>query len=164
MPHLELSAALTSTHLAKVTENELTLSINAVTLWSDSTTVLYWLTTDSCRYKVLVGTRISEIQTLTSTAEWRYVDYAHNSADHITRDLTFTDIAGPHPLVRAILPFQTQVSSKHGKNSFRRLSVPCTGRLFQTAIFLVRQLIMLSLLNSSWHRPRLINFHQELRL
>lgn len=96
MPRLELSAALTGAQLAQVIQNELTLPIDSVTLWSDSTTVLYWLTAESCRYKVFVGGRVAEIQTLTETAEWRYVDSANNPADHITRGLTLAELTGPH--------------------------------------------------------------------
>ncbi|GAA6094678.1 uncharacterized protein LOC110437994, partial [Tachysurus ichikawai] len=82
--------------LAKVLQTELSIKICTVTLWSDSTTVLTWLASESCRYKVFVGTRVAEIQTLTDTAEWRYVDSAHNPADHITRGLTLTQLASPH--------------------------------------------------------------------
>ncbi len=96
VPRLELSAALTGAQLAKVIQTELSLNLHTVTLWSDSTTVLNWLTSESCRYKVFVGTRIAEIQTLTDTAEWRYIDSAHNPADHLTRGLTLTQLASPH--------------------------------------------------------------------
>nr|XP_055033759.1 uncharacterized protein LOC129422083 [Misgurnus anguillicaudatus] len=96
MPRLELCAALTGAQLAKVLQTELTIPIHKVTFWSDSTTVLYWLTSESCHYKVFVGTRVAEIQTLTEMAEWRYVDSRNNPADHITRGLTLTDLAGPH--------------------------------------------------------------------
>ncbi|GAA6093679.1 uncharacterized protein LOC113069085, partial [Tachysurus ichikawai] len=95
MPRLELSAALTGAQLAKVIQTKLSIKICTVTLWSDSTTVLTWLASESCRYKVFVGTRVAEIQTLTDTAEWRYVDSAHNPADHITRGLTLTQLASP---------------------------------------------------------------------
>lgn len=44
----------------------------------------YFLTLESCRYKVFVGTRVAEIQTLTDMAEWRYVESVNNPADHIT--------------------------------------------------------------------------------
>lgn len=84
MPRLELSPALTGAQLAKVIQTELTIPIHKVTFWSDSTTVLYWLTLESCRYKVFVGTRAAEIQTLTDMAEWRYVESVNNPADHIT--------------------------------------------------------------------------------
>ncbi|XP_073789840.1 uncharacterized protein [Danio rerio] len=96
VPRLELCAALTGAQLGKVIQTELTLPIHKVTFWSDSTTVLYWLTSESCHYKVFVGTRVAEIQTLTEMAEWKYVESHHNPADHITRGLTLTEIAGPH--------------------------------------------------------------------
>ncbi len=96
IPRLELCAALTGAQLGKVIQTELTIPIHKVTFWSDSTTVLYWLTSESCRYKVFVGTRVAEIQTLTEMAEWRYVESSHNPADHITRGLRLTELAGPH--------------------------------------------------------------------
>lgn len=61
IPRLELCAALTGAQLAKVLKTELTLPIHSVTLWSDSTTVLTWLLSHSCRLKVFVGTRVAEI-------------------------------------------------------------------------------------------------------
>lgn len=66
MPRLELSEALCRTQLADLLHRELTLPIESTVLWSDSTTVLLWINSDSCRYKVFVGTRVAEIQELTS--------------------------------------------------------------------------------------------------
>ncbi len=74
IPRLELCAALTGAQLGKVIQTELTIPVHKFTFWSDSTTVLYWLTSESCRYKVFVGTRVAKIQTLTEMAEWRYVE------------------------------------------------------------------------------------------
>lgn len=88
IPRLELCAALTGAQLLKVIATELTLSINSSTLWSDSLTVLTWLLSDSCRYKVFVGTRVAEIQELTGSASWRYVPTGDNPADDITRGLS----------------------------------------------------------------------------
>ncbi|XP_019204872.1 uncharacterized protein LOC109196100 [Oreochromis niloticus] len=85
MPRLELSAALTGAQLAKTLQTELTIPLQNTILWTDSTTVLSWLQSDSCRYKVFVGTRIAEIQELTSSHQWRYVTSAENPADDITR-------------------------------------------------------------------------------
>lgn len=96
MPRLELSAALTGAQLAKLIQTELTIPIQQVFLWSDSTTVLQWLRSESCRYKVFVGTRVAEIQTLTDVASWRYVDSARNPADDITRGLSLSELAHPH--------------------------------------------------------------------
>ncbi|CAM4607621.1 unnamed protein product [Leuciscus chuanchicus] len=85
IPCLELCAALTGAQMARILKSELTLSIQRVVLWSDSTTVLKWLQSESCRFKVFVGTRVAEIQDLTEGDTWRYVDSAQNPADDITR-------------------------------------------------------------------------------
>lgn len=85
MPRLELCAALTGAQLARLLEKELTLQIDQVILWSDSTTVLTWLKSESCRFKVFVGTRVAEIHELTARNAWRYVDSASNPADDLTR-------------------------------------------------------------------------------
>ena len=69
MPRLELCAALTGAQLSSLVHRELTLSITQTFLWTDSTTVLTWLTSASCRFKVFVGTRVSEIQDLTTLVE-----------------------------------------------------------------------------------------------
>lgn len=74
MPRLKLCAALTGAQLAALLKRKLTLVLNDVVLWTDSTTVLTWLQSDSCRFKVFVGTRVAEIQELTEAQAWRYVD------------------------------------------------------------------------------------------
>lgn len=65
-------------------------------LRSDSTIVLYWIRSESCRYKVFVGTRVAEIQNLAESANWRYVTSVTNPADDITRGLTLNELANPH--------------------------------------------------------------------
>lgn len=94
IPRLELCAALTGAQLAKILQNELTLPIHQVFIWSDSTTVLTWIKSESCRFKVFVGTRITEIQDLTSCCEWRYVHSESNPADDITRGKRLAEL-GP---------------------------------------------------------------------
>lgn len=92
IPRLELCAALSRAQQSKVLKEELTLPIHQWSLWTDSTTVLAWLQSDSCRYKVFVGTRIAEIQDLTDREAWRYVDSASNPADDITRGKHLTEL------------------------------------------------------------------------
>ena len=65
MSRLELMAALLGAQLAQVIVKALDIDLAYTMLWSDSTTVLTWIQSESCRFKVFVGTRISEIQTLT---------------------------------------------------------------------------------------------------
>lgn len=61
IPRLELCAALSGSQLANLLVKELSVPLHNVTLWSDSTTVLTWICSDSCRYKVFVANRITEI-------------------------------------------------------------------------------------------------------
>ncbi|XDV42693.1 hypothetical protein PO909_011311 [Leuciscus waleckii] len=95
IPRLELCAALAGAQLAKLVRNELTLSISQTILWTDSMTVLEWIQSDSCRYKVFVGTRVTEMQELTDHSSWRYVNTQDNPADDITRGKTLQSLAEP---------------------------------------------------------------------
>lgn len=96
IPKLELCAALIGAQLAKLAENELTLNIQKVTLWTDSTTVLHWLHSESCRFKVFVGMRVAEIQELTDLKAWHYVDSARKPADDLTRGKSLKDLTEPN--------------------------------------------------------------------
>lgn len=96
MPRLELCAALTGAQLSQVLKRELTIHIDRTTLWSDSTTVLTWLRSESCRFKVFVGTRVAEIQELTDGHAWRYVDTARNPADDVTRGKKLRELIQPN--------------------------------------------------------------------
>lgn len=64
MLRLELSAALMGAQLTITLQAELTFPLQDITLWLDSTIVLHWLKSESCHYKIFVGTRVSEIQNL----------------------------------------------------------------------------------------------------
>ncbi|XP_073769332.1 uncharacterized protein [Danio rerio] len=100
VPRLELCAALTGAQLAHLLQRELTLNIERITLWTDSTTVLTWIHSDSCRFKVFVGTRVAEIQDLTDSTNWHYVDSLNNPADDITRGKTLLELTGENRWVK----------------------------------------------------------------
>lgn len=85
IPRLELCGALTGAQLAQLIQTELKLPFHQTTLWTESTVVLNWLQSESCRYKVFVANRIVEILELTSASQWRYVNSNQNPADDITR-------------------------------------------------------------------------------
>ena len=84
IPCLELCAALVAAQLAHVLERELSLKIAHTVLWSDSTTVLTWLHSQSCPFKVFVGARVAEVEELTENCTWHYVDSVNNPADDLT--------------------------------------------------------------------------------
>ena len=96
IPRLELCAAVTGAQLAKLLKNEFTFEIRHLVLLSDSTTVLTWLHSESCRFKVFVGTRVAEIQELTDLQAWRYVDSSRNPVDDLIRGKTLQGLAKPN--------------------------------------------------------------------
>ncbi|KAM9744816.1 uncharacterized protein ACNS7B_009326 isoform 1-T1 [Menidia menidia] len=100
IPRLELCAAHTGAQLGSVLKKELSLDITGVVYWTDSSTVLDWLQSQSCRYKVFVGTRIADIQELTENSTWRYVNSSDNPADDITRGLTLSQLVPEHRWIR----------------------------------------------------------------
>ncbi|KAJ8400621.1 hypothetical protein AAFF_G00393900 [Aldrovandia affinis] len=61
MQKLELCVAVTGAQLTKVIQKDLTLKVDQTILWTDSTTVLTWLQSESCRFKVFIGTRVAKI-------------------------------------------------------------------------------------------------------
>lgn len=91
IPRLEVCGVLVAAQLARLLATELTLEIADAILWSDSTMVLTWFHSQSCRIKVFVAARVAEIQELTGNCTWRYVDSAQNPADDLTRGKTLTD-------------------------------------------------------------------------
>ncbi|KAL7830010.1 hypothetical protein SRHO_G00311370 [Serrasalmus rhombeus] len=95
IPRLELCAAVSGAQLAQLLQKELTLQIHGRVCWSDSTTVLAWIKSESCRFKVFVGTRIAEIHEITDASDWRYVDSELNPADDITRGKTLIELSKP---------------------------------------------------------------------
>lgn len=92
IPRLELCAAHSGAQLGAILKRELTISDLSITYWTDSTTVLAWLQSPSCRYKVFVGARVADIQELTEGSSWRYVHSSGNPADDITRGLSLSQI------------------------------------------------------------------------
>ncbi|KAL0174234.1 hypothetical protein M9458_030202, partial [Cirrhinus mrigala] len=48
---------------------------------------------ESCRFKVFVGTCVMEIQELMAESTWHYVDSAQNPADDVTCGKTLADLA-----------------------------------------------------------------------
>lgn len=94
MPRLELCAALVGAQLSALILSALT--ITRTFLWTDSTAALNWLKSESCRFKVLVGTRFAEIQELTQDHEERYVNSLSNPADDVTRGKTLAELIQPN--------------------------------------------------------------------
>ncbi|XP_062556853.1 uncharacterized protein LOC134221681 [Armigeres subalbatus] len=93
IPRLELQAAMIGARLLQTVCTSLSLPVSKRYLWTDSTTVLAWLRSDSRRYHQFVGFRVGEILSLSSIDEWKYVPSRLNVADEATKWTT-----GPTPI------------------------------------------------------------------
>ncbi|XP_055622051.1 uncharacterized protein LOC129765665 [Toxorhynchites rutilus septentrionalis] len=85
VPRLELQAAVLGTRMAKAIAENHTLRIKKRFMWTDSTTVLDWLRSDSRKYRQYVAFRIGEILSKSSIEEWRWVPTKLNVADEATK-------------------------------------------------------------------------------
>ena len=91
VPLLELMGAV---HGLRLTEEiSKALNVSNVVFWSDSVDVLWCLRNGSRRFKPFVANRVAEIQSLTSSTQWRYVSTENNPADLATRSVTASGLA-----------------------------------------------------------------------
>ncbi|XP_068757963.1 uncharacterized protein [Montipora capricornis] len=65
-----------------------TLNVPDAVFWSDSVDVLWWLRNASRRFKPFVANRVAEIQSSSSSNQWRHVPTENNPADLATRGVT----------------------------------------------------------------------------
>ncbi|XP_057368282.1 uncharacterized protein LOC130689298 [Daphnia carinata] len=87
IPRLELNAAVLAARLAVQAKEEHDIIFNKTIYWSDSSTVLSWIKSRSCRFNVYVGNRIGEILESSSSSQWNYVPSSINPADDASRGL-----------------------------------------------------------------------------
>ncbi|XP_076626466.1 uncharacterized protein LOC143344360 isoform X2 [Colletes latitarsis] len=85
VPRLELQAALLAARLANTITEELDIEFHRRFLWSDSTTVLWWIKGEPRTRQVFVAHRLGEIGEITKSSEWRWVPSSQNPADIATR-------------------------------------------------------------------------------
>ena len=88
VPRLELCAAVVAIRLAKTVMREHDITIDQVTYWSDSTTVLAYLRDTSKRRPAFETNRISLIRKLSAAEQWRWVDTQRNPADLYSRGVS----------------------------------------------------------------------------
>ncbi|XP_072389556.1 uncharacterized protein [Diabrotica undecimpunctata] len=89
IPKLELCAAVVLSKLCTIVKDALNnTTFERVTLWTDSTIVLGWLKTEPHRLKTFTSNRVAEVQTLTSSCDWRHVSSKDNPADLVSRGIS----------------------------------------------------------------------------
>lgn len=91
IPRLELQAALLLARLMKTTKDAFSEDYPTF-LWSDSEITLYRIRSIPAKYCTFVGTRISEIQELSSPSQWFHIPSKLNPADLCSRGLMPIDI------------------------------------------------------------------------
>ena len=116
IPKLELQASLLASRLRKEVQRALTIEIDKIFMWTDSTTVLQWIHSKE-KQPVFVANRVAEILELTTTDEWNYVQSCNNPAEAGTRGLSATALPnsiwlkGPDFLKTSDWPFRPSENS-----------------------------------------------------
>ena len=114
IPKLELQAALLSARLKQDICRALTVHVNKVNMWTDSTTVLQWLNSTS-KQPIFVANRVCEILEHTSVDEWNHVASSNNPADAGTRGMSAevlqssSWVRGPDFLRTKEFPFEPSI-------------------------------------------------------
>ena len=85
IPRLKLTAAVVAAKLHKFVFDEMVQKPAAAYFWTDSMTVLGYLSNTATRFKTFVAHRVDIIQHLTKGCEWNYVPSAVNPADLASR-------------------------------------------------------------------------------
>ena len=87
VPKLELQAALLAARLKREITQALTVPVNQVFMWTDSTTVLQWINSNE-KQPIFVANRVCEVLEYTSVDQWNHVATKDNPADAGTRGMS----------------------------------------------------------------------------
>ena len=88
IPRLELCTAVVAVKMDCVVRRELDIDLLPSTFWSDSSIVLSYINSDTKRFKIFVGNRITLIRENTVPEQWKHVPGTRNPADVLSRGCT----------------------------------------------------------------------------
>nr|CAI5838923.1 unnamed protein product [Callosobruchus analis] len=88
IPRLELCGALLLAQLMSKIKESMNIDFDNIFYWTDSQIVLCWLNTSPHTLKTFVANRSSQIQELSDSASWRYINTSDNPADLLSRGLS----------------------------------------------------------------------------
>nr|CAI5852863.1 unnamed protein product [Callosobruchus analis] len=88
IPRLELCGALVLVELVQRIKGALTLKIDSIYLWCDSTVVLSWISTSPHLLQTFVSNRVAKIQELSQGDDWYHVKTDENPADLVSRGVS----------------------------------------------------------------------------
>ncbi|XP_071954122.1 uncharacterized protein [Antedon mediterranea] len=90
VPRMELTAAMLAVHINKIIiKDKLSCQVHKVVFWTDSTSVLRWISNESAHFHTFVANRIHTIRESSESSQWRYVESKCNPADDASRGLDF---------------------------------------------------------------------------
>ena len=87
IPRLELCSAHLLSQLISHVRSILSIPLNKVFAWTDSTVVIHWLAGNPHRFKTFVGNRVSDVVDLVPPNRWKHVNGSDNPADCASRGL-----------------------------------------------------------------------------
>ncbi|XP_064102637.1 uncharacterized protein LOC135212795 [Macrobrachium nipponense] len=88
IPRLELTAATVSVKVAQHILKELEFTVGKVVYYTDSTTVLHYIHSNTKRLPVFVANRVRVIRDYSQPEQWRYVNSSDNPADVASRGIS----------------------------------------------------------------------------
>lgn len=88
LPQLELCGALTVSQLLQEVENSMPKKPKEIHAWTDSKTVLYWITKHPGKWKTFVANRVAAIQDIVPPSNWHHVQSSQNPADCASRGIS----------------------------------------------------------------------------
>ncbi|XP_069128774.1 uncharacterized protein [Argopecten irradians] len=88
IPRMELTAAASLVKLCKLVQDQLTYSIDKVSYWTDSTSVLRYINNRNLRFHTFVANRVAVIHEATEEDQWHYVNTKQNPADCASRGMS----------------------------------------------------------------------------
>ena len=87
VPKLELKAVFLAARFKREICRVLTVTVDKVFMWTDSTIVLQWINSPN-KHPIFVANRVSEILENTSVDQWNHVATCDNPADAGTRSMS----------------------------------------------------------------------------
>lgn len=84
---MELIASVIAVKMERNMTTELQMSLLDSVFWTDNTTVLRYIHSESQRFKTFVANRVSKIREASNVSQWRHVGTKLNPADYKSRGL-----------------------------------------------------------------------------
>ncbi|CAG2245419.1 unnamed protein product [Mytilus edulis] len=88
IPRMELTAATRAVKLSKVILEELNYSIDKTFFWTDSMSVLRYISNQNIRFHTFVANRLEVIHEATIVDQWKYINTKLNPADYASRGMS----------------------------------------------------------------------------